>query len=331
MQTIEALFGKQPEKKITTIDRSDLQDYAECPLRPVLKAKSKTETQPNLLMVIGTEGHRLVEEAIKENIDDAVAIAEYVEAELPKLRPDIQPKAVKALRHLCGILLKIKPEQILKDLDGKPFIEYQIDNEILPGVIITTCVDLVKVGIGALHVHDWKTGFKKRSREDVETDFQTCVICYILWQMFPDIDTIYFWYEETFWGNSAFGRLERNACVGNHPDLTTENVFNARIVEAVRIMQSGSEEAWPLPKKCLWCDVKQECNKCHMAVNDLAKNPKEYLEAYVIMEATLKERKGHIVDYLKGGNELKTDLLEARKKMPAQKFNLEIVPVKEET
>tara|TARA_Y100000310_G_scaffold108745_1_gene107158 strand:+ start:1535 stop:2548 length:1014 start_codon:yes stop_codon:yes gene_type:complete len=297
MNDVYTELFKKPELEPEILDRSFLQKYADCPFQ----AQAKCDT-PAELKEVGKEVHRLIEEAIKAG-GGSDMMADYFVEELPKCRPDIQPKVIEAAKWVGDQLANAPLHKIYVDPEtGELAVEYQIDFA-LPvkkngrPVKITTCVDLLLVGHNNLIVYDWKTGYKKRSNYEAYSDFQTQFITYILWQLFPKIETVHFFYKETMWGTVAYARLDRNKEHPRLPHLTTERAFEGRIMEAVRLWMAGATDAWPEPKKCTWCDAILKCPYADTLARDINKDPVAFVDHMVVIETLLKQ------NYIKTANE----------------------------
>ena len=88
-------------------DRSTVQQYATCPYA-AWACREHNITTTNTLREVGTEAHRLAEEAIKtgiKNQDMAEDIADWLLNELPKVPPDIQPQVIQAVKHINDLVL----------------------------------------------------------------------------------------------------------------------------------------------------------------------------------------------------------------------------------
>lgn len=280
-------------------DRSKVQRYAECPYAAWAMEEHKIETT-NILRDVGNEAHKLAEECIKTGIDNQTLpedMADWFVNELPKVRPDIQPQVIRAVKHLADSILQLRPlkiigveEQIdwhsdIKSIDGRPFV-------------LTTCLDLLTAGNNSLIVDDWKSGFKKRSNPDTRNDFQAQFCAFILWQMYPEIDTIHWFFDETFWGTKSYAKFERHASI-IHPDLTTEMQFKGRIFSALKLWQEDCREAWPEEKKCCWCDAIQICPYANPAAKTIAEDPKEFIDHMVVLTELLKKYKTTATGFMK--------------------------------
>ncbi len=316
----EAMLGIKPGLEPILADRSLVQQYAECPYAAWAKIEYKIETT-SLLRDVGTETHKLAEECIKTGIDDQVLpedMADWFVNELPKVRPDIQPNVIRAVKHLADAILQLRPHKIIG-------VEEQIDfpsdlkSKDNRRFVLTTCLDLLTAGNESLIVQDWKSGFKKRSNQETYDDFQAQFGAFVLWQMYPDLDTIHWFFDETFWGTKSYARFERNAST-IHPDLTTEMQFKGRIFSALRLWQEDSREAWPEEKKCCWCDAIYHCPHAQEEAKDCAKDPKAFIDHMTVLTELLKRYKATAVDYMKSHGPIKGTNMVFEWRQPNQKF-----------
>ncbi len=328
----DLMMGKEPAKAEPIIaDRSKMEQTANCPHQAHLVAKHGSEIQTALVQTAEID-HKLIDEAIKYAVKEGTtdALADYFENELPKVRPDVQPEAIKSARHVCEKLLYMPIDRLIGS-------ELQIDYVLIPakampvkGVgdfVITTCLDVLLSGRdNALIVDDWKTGYKRLSKEEAFDSFQAQFICFILWQQ-PDyatVDIIHFWFEETRWGNSVYVCFDRNKAHKAMPHLTQELAFQARIFEAAKLMLSGSTEAWPEEKKCLWCQAIKKCEFANQDAVEITEDPKKAVDHYEYLKAICANYKTQFTELIKSGQmtEIEGSVVTLHKKKPADKFNL---------
>jgi len=281
------------------LDRSTAEDYAECPYRGYCILHGDKDEAGNAGL-IGIEGHRIAEKILKDafdnrrNSDDLLTYADDTIQEIAQSRPDIQPELIKAAKYLAEQIAHIPIDRILTNKKGKPFIEYQIDYELCKAkdgrpIIITTCIDLAFSGKNSIHVLDWKFGFRRYKSEDAQDAYQTCHICYILFQMFPDIDTIHFWYVNPRYGSKGWACIQRNLELPSMPNFTTEQAFLCRINSAVQLILDGCKEAWPEEKKCLWCPIIHKCPHKAKALEGIPTDTKQLIDQIVVLQTWLKK------------------------------------------
>lgn len=299
--TIYDELYKPKELPASYIDRSDLEAFATCPQQGQLRKTNPTETN-EVLPVVGQFVHKLAEEAIKFCDGNLQEASDYFAEELSKSRPDLQPEIIRAGRHLANQLLRFQSNKVL-------LCEEQITRAIIPAtkekgeVLITTKPDLVLATTSAstLIVLDYKSGWRDRTNYDAADEFQTCVICWCLRAKYPDVKTVHFTYLNTRKGTQAYARIEFDKVIGIN-GLTQELAFGARILEAVKTWQYGIDAAWPEPSKCSMCPVMQWCKYADPSVPmDYAKNPKEYLDRFVVLSEGLARMERVLTDAAKTG------------------------------
>jgi len=330
----DKLFGPAKKELPPIIaDRSALEKYAICPLQAYLCRKHNIEGG-NKLADTGNIVHDLIHEAIVFCEGDTDYIADYFLEELPKVRPDIQPEAIRAARFVCDELANMPIDRLMA-------VEKQIDYTLLPETAtppgkgpftITTCPDMLFHGRDdTLVVYDWKTGYKRRSNDEAHDAYQTCHIAYILWQMYPTVDVIHFFYKETRWGSVAYARLDRNYEHPRLPHLTTEAAFAGRIMEAVKLWLGDCRDAWPERKKCLWCNAIFKCNFADALARDIKTETKAAVDHYQVLQAMCDNYKKAFTDLIKGGGEAKGSAVYMRRKAPAiPRFTLEAAPLEKD-
>lgn len=290
---LDQLFGSRAATKKEepeVVDRSRAQRYATCPLQGHLVDKYglDKETSQDELVQIGQAGHALVKEAWDFCQGDREGMVDFIANELPKTRPDLQPKVLEHAKYLMREIAAT-PGAIIG-------VECQIE-AMLNGLMCTTALDVLVAGTNSLIVNDWKMGFKKRSNQEAFEDFQTQYGSWTLWQQYPDNELIHWWYKETRWGTKAYARLERHAVDARMPDLTQELAFQGRISQTLRLMAEGCKDAWPEPKKCAWCPAIMQCTKANGRAADVAKNPAKFVDQLTILQERVKAMKTSAADY----------------------------------
>lgn len=326
----DALFGKQKELPPVIGDRSYIEQYATCPHQAYLCRKHNIPIQ-NKLVDSGIIIHDLVEEAVEycRESQDWDMLADYFANELPKVRPDVQPDVIRAARFVTDELVNMPIQRLIG-------CELQIDHQFLPAtsehgpIVLTTAEDMLFTGRdSSLIVYDWKTGFKKRSGAEALDAFQTCFICWLLWQQaeYQNVEVIHFFYKETRWGSVAYARLERNKEWPQLPHLTTEMQFQGRIAEAVKLWLSGRQDAWPEEKKCLWCNAIWHCKHANTTAKNIKTQPKRAADHYIVLLNLCQKYKEGFTELIKSGSvtEIEGTAGVIKRKKPAEpKFSLVI-------
>ncbi len=306
----------------------------------------------------GVQIHDLIDKAFEECKNDIQAVPEYFVDNLPKIKPNMTPMAIRHARHVAdmvadyhvaviGLELQISliiiPEKsgvvaysptMQKDFDaiqaGKDGELVAIDNpadikEIKqgsPAVIATTRIDLLGSGKGNLHVCDWKTGYKRRSNSETAESFQAECIALLLFNQkeYKEINTIHFWYYETMWGTKAYARFDRNEEHPRMPGLTTEVALKGRVTEAAKLFIDDCRDAWPLPESCAWCDMIRFCPQANMDAKEIADDPKAFVDNLVVLQALLKVRKKIATAWCKAKGAIEGTKVVYEKTVPQNRF-----------
>lgn len=331
-----ALFGKAEKKEPVIVDRTPLQQYAGCPCQAYL-CREHNIAVDDKLPTTGSHVHDLVLEAVTWCKEDWDGLADFFTEELPKARPDLQPDAIVAARYVADELVRMPVERLIgcevqieypqREKDGsvkKPWLALPDGRPL----VFTTCLDMLFTGAmpNTLIVYDWKTGWKRRSNEEAFNEFQSQDIAFLLWQQpeYQDVETIHFWYKETRWGSAAYARFEKNKEHPRIPHLTQEMAFKGRIFEAAQLWLNDCRDAWPEPKKCSQCGALRFCSKASKPSKEMGDNPKKFAEDTMIMEAEVGRRLKLLKDFVKANGEFETTVCVVRKKVPQDRFYLEI-------
>lgn len=296
----DILFGKQDKPQPVVIDRSSVERYAVCPMQGYLCGQQQYRADSKLADT-GTIIHELIREAIENCREDLSMVADYFCNELPRVRPDVQPEALRAGQFVADELSRINYTSILlceQQIDFPPRSEDgTVDN--CPAWLLspkgvpmvwTTKPDLVMSGNrNSLVVYDWKTGFKRRTNEEAYDEFQTAFIAFLLWQLYPDVEDIHFFYKETRWGHSAYAQLARSKEHRTLPHLTTEAAFQARILAACQYWFMESKDTWPIYEKCILCPVTKQCPNANADAIELAHDPRLFVDRMTTLQALLDQ------------------------------------------
>lgn len=292
---------KPKEKKPIIVDRSTAECYATCPFQASLVTKNIKDYDSEL-SIIGTECHSIAERAVRQgfneryNSDEMQTFTDDLIQQIAESRPDIQPDVINASKYLADQLCRVPIERILVDQEGKPFIEYQVDAELGKArdgtaIIVTARIDLAYAGLNSIHVIDWKFGYKKFTNTIAKSAYQTCHNSWILFQMFPDIETIHFWYYMPRMGLRAYTKLQRSEEAPSMPHLTTEDCLLYRINSAVTYLLENCKEAWPEEKKCLWCPVVTKCPHISTSLDDIPLEATALVDRIVVLTTLLNKHK----------------------------------------
>lgn len=273
-----------------------MQRVANCPYQ-AWKIEQDGIKEQGILLDIGKVLHKLGEDKIKEAIKNQWQpedLADEIINELPSVRPDIQPRVIKAARFFAIQILQLRIWDILG-------VEMQVDDACKTGIqardgtpfILTACLDLFISGrANSAHIWDFKSGFKKRNKEETFNDFQAQFDSNIIFKMFDGsngtdrIERIHWWFLETFWGTRSYACFERSAEVPSLPHLDLEKQIEGRIFKAITLWVEGCREAWPEEKKCAWCPIVMDCPHAIAGVKRIAKDPKSFIDRMIALKAS---------------------------------------------
>jgi hypothetical protein len=341
-----------------TLDRSTLERYANCPfagyvlgLLEALIAQAKgeklfdwevkrlAEADPkliesltpyvlcgmrNLICETGTEIHKIIDEAFETCKGDLEQIPSWIEDELPKCRPDLQPEVIVAGRHICDILADLH----IKVLGTEVQMDFELFPETAsrPAVIVTQAFDLIGQGIESLHILDWKTGHKRRTNSEAYDSFQGQCGALLCWKQkeYADVRKIYWWYHETRFGTRAFARFERDEYHPRLPHLTQEVAFEHRLEEAAKLLIADCRECWPLDTKCCWCDAIRWCPLAHADAKDIATDPKFFVDKLIVDSESVTKRRKAALEWLKAKGPIVGTKAVFKQKTPQSRFTGEL-------
>jgi hypothetical protein len=328
------LFGEPEIVQPIIADRSTVQVYADCPHQGNLRSQHPEIDTNSKLSDAGTVVHALIQEAFEFCEGDLEGLPDYFLNELPKTnRTDIQPEIIRAARYVADELANMPLNRVLGVEKQINFPEQLADGSVkdCPNwllspkgkpMVLTTRLDLLAEGSNkSLIVTDWKSGYKKRSDQDAFDDFQTQFCAFILWQLYPDVETIHWFYKETRWGSKAYARLDRSAEHPRQPHLTTEAAFQARIMTACTHWLFNSDQAFPLLDKCILCPVVKFCKHCHTQAIECTTDEQAFVDQMCVISTRLEQMEDAAKAFIKSaGRPLKGTKMEYDWKPPAQKF-----------
>jgi hypothetical protein len=299
MNEIDRFFGAGTSAALAAkhearyIDRSDLEAFANCPHQGQLRLQhpESGETHDEL-PVTGEIVHAIAEEAVKMCEMNLQEAADFIQQELPKARPDLQPDVLRAGRHLAAEIRRFGGNQIL-------LCEEQISRTLIPEsthageLIITTAPDLVLATTKAdsILVLDYKSGWKERTNAEATDEFQTHTISWILLGKYPHVQTIHFFYINTRKGTRAYAKIERQ----------DEDNLQARILTTARLFEEKCDDAWPSEKKCSICSTIKWCKLAAEICKELDGDPKSYVDNTIVLKELLKRREKVVSEATKNG------------------------------
>ena len=319
MILLNAIITKGEGKEVFDWEQKML-DGADAKLLGDLKRFSEASLD-NKLCDVGKEVHKLIQTAFKECDNDLEKIPDWFVENLPSLRPDIQPQAIEAARHVADMLADFHVTVL--------GVEQQVDWCVLPettkrpAVVVPMCFDIIGSGLNlSLHAIDWKTGWKKRSNSETFESFQAQFGSWILWQQpnYQEIETVHWWYFETRFGTKAYAKFVRKDEHPRLPHLSTEVAIKGRIMEAVRLFLEGNKECWPEEQKCCWCDVISLCPKAHLSARKIDEDPCAYVDNMIVLTEHLKKMKKAATAWVKGKGAIEGTKVVFDKSPPSTKF-----------
>jgi len=280
-------------------------------------ALQSTDSQ---LSECGTEIHDLLKRAFEECKNDLHLIPEWFVNNLPKIKPNIQPMAIRHARHAADLITEYHINLIA--------VEHQVslvvipETDTTPTVIVTMRYDLLGSGKSNLHVMDWKTGFKRLTNQEAAESFQAEFGAWLLLQQEPykEINTLHWWYFETMWGTKAYARFDRLEEHPRLPGLTTEKAIQGRVMSAVDLFMKNCKDPWPLPYSCSWCDMIRFCPMADMDAKEIADDPKAYVDRLVVATERLKRQKAAATAWVKAKGPIAGTKVEYSKKKPQERF-----------
>ena len=344
----------KPKLRPVVLDRTRLEQYATCPRQAYLsmiwdaiKAKesglevfpweaerivdSDAKTTVQMIRVVkqstdgslqecGIQIHELIDKAFEECQNDLELVPGWFVDNLPKIKPNIQPMAIRHARHIGDMLADYHVSLIGAEVQVS--LELVAETETTPAIIGTTRIDLLGSGKDNLHVVDWKTGFKRRNNTETLDSFQAGFIALLLFcqKEYVEINTIHFWYYETMFGTKAYARFDRNEEHPRLPGLSTEVALKGRAMEAVNLFRANCREAWPLPESCLWCDMIRFCPHASMEAKEIADDPKLFVDSLVALKQLCTRRTKALTAYLKGHGPVEGTKVVYDRKKPTEKF-----------
>jgi len=270
----------------------------------------------------GQEIHDLLRKAFEECKNNLEIIPQWFVDNLPKIKPNIQPMAIRHARHAADMISEYHVDLIA--LEHQVSLVIYPETETTPALIITMKYDLLGSRKGNLHVMDWKTGFKRLTNSEAAESFQAEFGAWLLLQQEPykEINTLHWWYFESMWGTKAYARFDRLEEHPRLPGLTTEEAIKGRVLSAVDLFLHNCKLPEPLPYTCCWCDMIQFCPDAHMGAKEIADDPKAFVDRMVVIEAWLKKQKAMATIWIKAKGPLEGTKVSFTQKKPQQRFSV---------
>ena len=196
------LFAEPPVLPPVYQDRTTLENYVTCAFMAwaieaghVQDASAPADT--------GSEVHRVVSEGVHQFATAGVPLREYLEIEIAKVRPDVQPDAIEALQRSLWAIDRLvtgrHPNDILAYQGGQGDRSGQLAVELLPAtrtrgpIIATSEVDLLMAGTTAVEMQevDFKSGHTPWTSTDVRDAFQFQMHALLAFAKFPTLEFLH--------------------------------------------------------------------------------------------------------------------------------------------
>jgi hypothetical protein len=247
---------------------------------------------------VGKIIHAIQKEAVNfcdKNLQEA---ADYIDNELPKAmgRTDLQPEIIRAGRFLAKELRQFGGREVL--LYEKPITASLFPATAQRGeVLIVTEPDLLLATQqeDTVLMPDTKTGWLDRTAQEAQDDFQTCVGSFCVWERYPAINRIGWFYLNVRKNTTS------KAWVIRERDY---DAFKARIEQAAKLWLDKCEDAWPQEKKCSWCPVIRWCKYAEPICKELDGDPKTFIDNTIVLKELLKKRQKVLTEATKNGRRL---------------------------
>ena len=307
---LDDFFGGPKEVPPVILDRSTLERYANCQLAGwavetdrVLDAGKPADS--------GSEAHRVIAEGVAEYAASGVPPREYMEAEMLKVRPDVQADVVDALKRaiwpIDNWLTDRHPHDLILYQGGVAERSGQLARELLTAttkrgpIIATSEVDLVVAGPTEVELfeNDWKTGRTVWDSTKILNSFQFQFHSWLLFGNYPELEILWIrvymtrFREATPW--VKFRRRDADRFEGR---LYTALQHRE---QAFKLAAEGNEdqiECWCDAESILTCPALHLSPRLKSPMKDLAKDPRVFAVDTLRMESALADRKKMLRQYV---------------------------------
>lgn len=277
---------------IPTVDRSTLQRYVTCPAQARL-IDLGFGRHAGLAAVSGEEVHKAISATVSNYIESHGAmspqdIREDLERNLRSSRPDVQPDVIagfNAFSLFVKMLKDLHPQNILRYDGGEGQRSGQLAADIEHlGVRVTAEVDFLHATASpeVLDLHDWKTGQKRYTLDDVADAFQFQVYAWLVFNTYEGVEQV----RVTAWNTRFNERTPR--IVFKRADLPA---INARVIAAagewLRNKDRDADKliAYPSPEACRLCDVAYRCPEADAEPRQISESVEAYVDQLAAVEA----------------------------------------------
>lgn len=296
---------------LTVLDRSTLENWANCPAQAALIDSGKVvrESKP---MVVGTEVHEAFSHCTREYLHDSQeaytgVIKDILDQRLAASRPDVQPDVIESVRRSAWswskFLCEIHADNILRYDGGRGELSGQLAWDVAwLGVRVTSEVDLLYSGPSPKVVHevDYKSGHTENSHHTVSKSFQFQLHAMLILENYPEVDAVEISVWDTRRGSPTYPVL-----------FPRENLYQyqGRVLKAVEVwnkhhdMPLNKVPTWPMLEKCEVCPVARLCPRMANVESD----PVELLRQLIVVEAARAQlRKSLIASRKEAGQDIST-------------------------
>jgi len=294
------------QDNITTVDRSTLERWSECPAQAKF-LKSGQVTPGSLLADAGNVVHDAISKAVADYIDtcgapEAWQIVEDVVAHVKNSRPDVQPNAIQAVKFSAWTVAKwlrsIHHDDIIRfdggsgELSGQLAWDIDLDDAAMR---VTSELDMLYATASdeVVEIVDWKSGFKTWTATDIKASFQFPLHAWLVMQNYPGISEVGVRVFNTRW-NSWTGRV-----VFRRDDL---DEYESRIAAAAKVMvkyrDSDDPPTWPSRDKCRICDAASLCPIVGRDIRSILESPAAFLADMNAVSERLKAMQDIAADHV---------------------------------
>lgn len=303
------------EKKPIYADRSTLERYMTCPLSARLHKDVKSA---GIIAAVGSEVHRAISAAIVSYVESHYSpghsvqvrdLREIIESESWQSRADVQPQAVRAVKYgmhlIANVIGNVNPQSILAFdggddvhvpvvVDGKTLMRSlsgQMEYDIPLGnetIRLTGEVDFLhstKVE-GLLKLHDWKSGWKTWSEDDVADSFQFQIYALMVLGTYEDVERVDVIIHDTRKNKSTMPTPFVRSDMGR---------LRMRVMSAIGDWYKNSRipiesvEARPSREGCRLCDAASLCRVCDKDIKDIKTDPAAAVDRLYVLQRAIEE------------------------------------------
>jgi hypothetical protein len=316
MSQTETDFFADAAPEPILLDRSTLEDWAECPAMAWGKAHLLTMPDCSEPATAGSEGHDVISHAMTARIAGCSygEMIEYLRIKAGESRPDVQPEVCTALaigaRTIAGRICyqedgeERHPDDIRRYDGGHGERRGQLAMDFQHGEMtyrLTGELDLLMSTIAptVLDLDDWKMGRKWWTPTDVAASFQFQFYAELVFRNYPDAQQVNV-------------RVHMPAMASSTEPVEFRQKDRARIRARIATALATYHEyaskpsieaipAYPLPEKCAWCPlcVPGKCPMVRRDAREVPPTPEGMLEALIATEAAATRMRGLLTQHVR--------------------------------